>query len=204
MTGIDLDGDQVPDTFLLRGYADDLDADYRSSWAVGAGGSWLYGKTRLHLSGEWYNSVQGEILASEPLSPGQGQDDIVLDLDQVLDDVFNAGVGVEQEISANTSLYSSFSVDQSPVAATQDPLLSTASWDLYHLSVGAATRFLGSRVTGGVGYSFGRADKPDLFGRFSPGGTPVDPGDFEMNYSRFTFLVGFELSGSKRAAPADN
>ena len=203
LTGVDLDGDGTPDPYLLSGYEDDLDADYSSSWAIGAGGSWRHGKARLHLSAEWYNSVESDVLTSDPLSPGQGLPEIVLELDENLDDVVNVGAGVEYELRARTSLYGSFSLDQSALAEPHDPAFALARWDLYHLTVGAAARFLGSRITGGVGYAFGSADQESLFGAFDPDASPLDPGIIEMSYRRFTFLIGFELGDTKAPAPAE-
>jgi hypothetical protein len=201
LTGVDLDGDQVPDNYLTRGFEDDVDADYRSSWAVGAGGVWRHAKTRLHVSAEWFNGVEDEILTSEPLSPGPGLDDIVLELDQTLDDVIAFGVGVEHELSAQTSLYGAFTSDPSALADSHDPRSAVAIWDLYHLTVGVATKMMGSRITGGLGYSWGSSEQEDLF---SDVGNPqaLDPAGFELSYRRFTFLVGFEL-GSKATSPAE-
>ena len=203
LTGVDLDGDGTPDPYLLSAYEDDIDADYSSSWAIGAGGSWRAGKTRLHLSAEWYNSVEKDVLTSEPISPGQGLPEMVLELDENLDDVINVGTGIEYELQEKTSLYGAFSFDQSALGEPHDAAFALARWDLYHLTVGAAARFLGSRITGGIGYTFGSADQDRLFGQLDPDTAPLEPENIEMSYRQFTFLIGFELGDTGTPAPAE-
>lgn len=193
VTGIDLDGDLDPDNYLARGYDDDLDADYSSAWAIGAGGSWLYQGTRLHLSAEWYRGVSSEVLHTDPFSPGQGLADIVLDLDAEFDDVLNVGVGLEQQITPHTSLYGAFSFDPSALATPYDSRFAVAQWDLYHLTVGAATRIHGSRVTAGLGYTWGGTDEYDLYRRFYPQSPTLAPVESDLRYSRLTLLIGFEI-----------
>ena len=196
---VDLDGDQTPDNYLARGY-DEPDSDYYSSWAIGAGGSYLFRATRLHLTAEWYKGSNTTVLRSDTFSPGEGLGDIQLELDANLDDVFNIGAGIEQPVSEMTSLFAGFTLDQSALAKPYDSRFASAQWDLYHLTVGAATRMRGSRITGGIGYTWGGTDEYDLFDDFFPNNDNIAPVESDLRYSRIMLLVGFEIGGS-RATP---
>ena len=58
LAGTDANGDGRPDApFLATETAEGLGADYRSSWAVGAGASRSFGRTRLYVSTEWFAPV---------------------------------------------------------------------------------------------------------------------------------------------------
>ena len=56
--GADEDGNGVPDPPLLASQnEDDLNATYKSSWAVGGGFAWYRGATRWHTTAEWFAPV---------------------------------------------------------------------------------------------------------------------------------------------------
>ena len=58
LAGVDADQDGAPDPpTLAAGEAEDLDAYYKSSWAVGAGASRAFGPTRVYASAEWFAPV---------------------------------------------------------------------------------------------------------------------------------------------------
>ncbi len=204
LTGVDVNGDQVPDELLVTAYQDKLDADYRSSWAVGIGGSWRRNNTRFHASTEWFSSVHGTALKGPPVSASPDLDDIVQEMDQALDSVFNVGVGVEHEFNPRTSIYGAFALDQSPLADETDPRYATSSWDLYHLTFGGQVRAFGNRITGGIAYAWGGDEQKNVLPPVVPDRPPlVDLGEIRFDYSRLTFMIGFELGTDGQSAPRD-
>jgi hypothetical protein len=195
---IDLNGDLTPDNYLARGY-EKPGSDYYSSWAIGAGGSYLIRPaTRLHVSAEWYNGSNTTVIRSSSFSPGQGLPDITMELQANLDDVINIGAGIEHALSDRTSLYGALSLDQSALAKPYDSRFASAQWDLYHLTFGGATQLGASRVTGGIGYTWGGSDDYDLFDDFFPDNPAIAPVESDLHYSRLTLLMGFEIGGASK------
>lgn len=196
LLGVDANGDGFPDPpFLETTTQDGLAAEYRSSWAVGAGASWQRGGTRLHLSAEWFAPVGRFTVLSLP--PDESGSTSGVELTQQLASVFNAGVGVQHDFGSDMALYGAFRTDFS--ASVGDPTVNAAvsDWDLYHLSAGFAFRIGDSRFTLGATGSFG--------GHTRPLATPIPPEDLpgagldapvEIRYRRLVFLLGFLLGGS--------
>ncbi len=196
LIGLDSDGTGVPNPpILVSQNAEDLDAQYKSSWAVGGGVSWYRGATRWHSSVEWFAPVDRFDVIKLPTSEDNPRQ---IMLSQELKSVVNFGLGVEHDFGNDRSVYGAGFTDFS--AAVGDPDVNTAvsNWNLYHLTTGVKFRFAGNRFTLGATYSFGSKDRP------LP--TPIPPEDapelgldstLGVSYRRVVVLLGF-LFGDAR------
>ena len=195
LIGLDSDGTGVPNPpILVSQNAEDLNAQYKSSWAVGGGVAWYRGATRWHTSAEWFAPVDRFTVIGLPAEDNPRQ----IQLTQQLESVFNFGLGVEHDFGDERAVYGAVFTDFS--ASTGDPEVNTAvsNWNLYHLSTGIKFRFAGNRFTLGATYSFGSKDRP------LP--TPIPPDDapelgldstLSVSYKRVVVLLGF-LFGDAR------
>lgn len=189
-TGVDANGDGRPDPPVLQtATAEDLDSDYRSSWAIGAGASYLRGNTRFFSSLEWYAPV-GRFTVIEV----EGAPEAAGRLSQELGSVFNGGLGVEHVVNEDVSVYGAFHTDFSASVGGAQANVAVSDWDLYHLSGGFSFRIKDNRFTVGALWAFGSKrrslDRP-LPPALVPGAA-IDAA-VDIDYSRVTFLLGFEF-----------
>ncbi|MEJ2196717.1 MAG: hypothetical protein P8X73_17930, partial [Ignavibacteriaceae bacterium] len=80
-----LNGADANNNVFDSNFQDDVASDYKSSWAVGAGGGYRFGNFKVHFSTEWYNAVDlFTVLNTEPyISQGSGDtltNDLTLEL----------------------------------------------------------------------------------------------------------------------------
>jgi hypothetical protein len=188
VSGVDADQDGVPDPpSLSTETAEDLDSEYRSSWAVGAGASRAFGATRVFASAEWFAPVDRFTVIALPAGSAEAGR-----VTQELGQVLNAGVGVEHMVSDDVSLYGAFHTDFSASVGSAQSNVAVSDWDLYHLSGGVSFRIHDNRFTLGASWATGGKTRP-LDSTISPEDVP-DVGlgsDVEIGYSKVTFLIGF-------------
>jgi hypothetical protein len=195
LVGVDADGNGIPDPpVLVSQTKEGLDAQYKSSWAIGGGLAWYRGATRWHASAEWFAPVDRFTVLDLPSADPERQ----IKLTQQLQSVINVGLGVEHEFGNELAVYGAGFTDFS--ASVGDPAVNIAvsDWNLYHLSSGVKFRFAGSRFTLGATYSFGGKQRPlplpippeDL------PGTGLEQ-DLDISYRRVVVLLGF-LFGDAR------
>jgi hypothetical protein len=191
-SGVDANGDGRADTLVAASSEEGLDVDYKSSWAVAAGGAWLRGSTRVHFAAEWYAPISSftvldpAAFASSPAGPSYDPQ-----LLQQLESVVNAGLGVEHEFSRDLSVYGAFHTDQSAAPPDRRLSVGASDWDLYHLTAGTAFRMANMRFTLGAAYVFGGRTET-LFQQL-PANLPSvsETPAVRVRYSRLTFLLGF-------------
>jgi len=196
LIGVDSDGNGIPDPpVLVAQEAEDLTAEYKSSWAVGGGVSWDRGATQWHSSFEWFAPVDRFDVIGLPQSEDNPRQ---IRLSQELESVFNVGLGFEHDFGNDLVLYGAGFTDFS--AAVGDPEVNTSlsNWNLYHLSTGMKFRFAGNRFTLGATFSFGSEDRPVP--------TPIPPREvpgvganpsLKVEYRRVVVLLGFLFGDSQ-------
>ena len=189
-SGLDANGDGKADPPTLSAdSAEDLAADYRSSWAMGAGGSKAFGNTRIFLSAEWFAPVSLFTVVALPEGSANPQH-----LTQALRSVFNGGVAFEHIRNESISLYGAFHTDFTASVGRPEESVALSDLNLYHLSGGASFKIQGNRFTLGALYARGGKTRP-LALPFPVGGSSalgLDR-DVDIHYSKITLLLGFEF-----------
>ena len=188
IAGVDVNGDGRPDPpILATDEQEDLDSEYHSPWAVGVGASRHFGRTRVYASAEWYGAVDRfEVLAVAADTPG------AVRLGQELRSVLNAGLGFEQSLSDDVSVYGAFHTDFSASVGSASENVSVSDWNLYHWSGGLSFRFKDNRFTLGASWARGSKSRPV--------DSPIPPAELpglglernvDIRYSKITILLGF-------------
>jgi hypothetical protein len=196
--GLDLDGDNQPDSKLAADTQNDLTPDYRSPVSIAAGGSYRWGSTTVHLSAEWFNAVDKyQVLDASDLPQKFPGVSVTQRVTQELKSVLNWGVGVEHMFSKKYTVYGSLVVDRSAAVPGTSTKNTISTWDIYHFSTGAAFRIAGLDLTTGIQYARG---SDNVILRFIPGSgsgidIPIgDQTDTKVTYQRVLFIVGFAFS----------
>lgn len=195
LVGVDSDGSGVPNPPVLASItAEDLDAYYKSSWAIGGGLAWYRGATRWHASAEWFAPVDRftviDLPTQDPARP--------IEFSQQLKGLVNVGLGVEHDFQNELAVYGAAHTDFSASSGSPEVNVAVSNWNLYHLSSGVKFRFAGSRFTLGATYSFGQKERP-LPSTIPPEGLPDADlgGELDVSYRRIVVLLGF-LFGDAR------
>jgi hypothetical protein len=188
LAGVDADQDGTPDApALVSESNDELDTDYRSSWAVGAGASRSYGDTRLYASAEWFAPV-GRFDVIQLPEGATGASRLTQELGQVL----NAGLGFQHAFSPDVSVYGAFHTDFSAALGSARANVAVSDWDIYHLSGGVSFRIHQNSFT--VGASWARGGKQRPLDTAVPPETVPGAGlerTVDIHYQKLTFLLGF-------------
>ena len=188
ISGIDADGDgRIDPPELSTGTRDDLDSDFKSSWAIGAGVSRRVGGTRLYASAEWYAPVaRFDVIELPEGAPGAST------LTQELKSVLNGGIGFEHVLSSDMSFYGAFHTDYSASEGSARSNVAISDWNLYHVSGGVSFRISQNRFTLGAAWATGGKDRA-LDTAIPPENVPGAGLDavVDISYSKLTFLLGF-------------
>jgi hypothetical protein len=190
---------------LANGLDEDLDAHYRSSWAVAGGASWRRRSLQIHASTEFFAPVDRFTVLSGLEDPSLGTP---LTLSQELHSVLNAGIGAEYwlgGVSANlgpksggTALYGAFATDKSASPDVVRGEAASTNQDWYHLTAGTAFGVGSSRFSLGIDYAFGSKDREIAFGAVPPGVPVIGEGRrVNVRSTRWVFVLGY-LFGPRR------
>jgi hypothetical protein len=178
---VDQDGSEV--TEIATDFQEDLSADYDSPFSIALGGARSFGRSRIHLSAEWFGGVgEKNVLEPEPFASQSSGEIIRYDTRYELDSVLNAAVGIEHRFESDLQVYGAFSTDFSAGPSGSRSNSTIASWDIYHLSAGSTLAVAGQEVTLGLIYSFGSSD----IGENELGLNP----NLGVSYRRLTFVIG--------------
>lgn len=176
-------------------YQEEVKSEFNSSWAVGIGGAYKLGRTKIHLSAEWYDAINKfYVLDTEPYVSQSSGETLTNDLTHEAKSVINFGFGMDY--FASDSLIFSLSVTSDLSAYVENTTTNLApysAWDLIHIAGGSTFNFFKSEVTVGVVYSFGSQtiqNKIDI--------TPDEDESSiirqsEFKYSQIKVLLGFQL-----------
>jgi hypothetical protein len=145
------------------------------------------GRTRFYASAEWYAPVaRFQVITLPEGAPGASS------LTQELRGVLNGGVGFEQVLSDDISVYGAFHTDFSASSGSVRENVAVSDWDLYHVSGGVSFRFRDNRFTLGASWATGSKKRPFD----SPIPPEQVPGSglersVSISYSKITLLLGF-------------
>ena len=196
LNGIDTDGDSTNNNEFDSNFQDEIDSEYKSSWAVGIGGGYKIGKFKFHVSAEWYDALEKFfVLDTEPfVSQGSGET-LTNDLIHELKSVTNYGIGIDFFSSESLIISGSFVTDFSARIPGTESNLTVSTWNIYHLSGGTTFRLGNSEFTVGLEYAFGSREIDQQIDITNPGND--ENADIvkqsEVTIRRIKLLVGFEL-----------
>ncbi len=181
--GQDVDQDGSALTEIATDFQDDLSADYRSPLSIAFGGARTFGRSRVHLSAEWFGDVEDKnILEPEPFVSQSSGETIGYATRYGSDSVLNAAIGLEHRFDGDLQIYGGFSTDFSAANSRSGTNSAVASWDIYHLSAGSTLAVAGQELTLGLVYSYGSS----AVGENELGLSP----DLGISYRRLTFVIG--------------
>jgi hypothetical protein len=155
-SGLDANGDGVPDQLFVADYQEKLSSLYYSSWAVGVGASYQLDKFRFDVSAEWYaavsrfNVLEPAVFAAQSTGM-QHQNTLSAALQSVLD----FGGGVEYVSGEHTSWYASIITDNSGMNAGAGTNFAISSIDYISVTGGGIFSIGRTKITAGLGYTFG-------------------------------------------------
>jgi len=196
LNGIDTDGDSTNNNEFDSNFQDEIDSEYKSSWAVGIGGGYRIGKFKFHVSAEWYDALENFfVLDTEPfVSQGSGET-LTNDLIHELKSVTNYGFGIDFFSSESLIISGSFVTDFSARIPGTESNLTVSTWDIYHLSGGTTFKLGKSEFTVGLEFAFGSEDIDQRID-ITNLGNDEDPDivkQSEVTMQRIKLLVGFVL-----------
>jgi hypothetical protein len=177
----------VEQGLLVADFQENLDSEFKNSISVGFGASYEFGKSRLHLSLEWFNKVpEYAIMNPDPFVGQSTGDTLQNDLTIEIKSVLNYGLGYELEISEKVLVIGSFFVDKNANKSFSLFDLFDVDMTIYHLSTGANI-FIGKvLLTAGLEFAYS-----------SDGFQTVDSFANTVNHQRIEDLTS-ELSGTLR------
>jgi hypothetical protein len=159
--GFDIDGDGAAEPLLAADYQDELSSTYRSSWAIGAGVAYTFGRFKLNFSTEWYNSIPAyAVLDPESFVVQTTGETVKNALTVEYDAVLNYGFGVEFVATETIDFFLSYVTDFSAEPPGTKTNLSVSNWDLRHITGGGVFSFGRADVTFGLGYASGSSNIP--------------------------------------------
>jgi len=196
-SGYDRDGDGIADPpFATANYQEKLDASWKSPLSLALGATWKPGRTGYHATVEWFNAVsRRSAIEPEPFTDQSTGETVDITIAYAAKRVFNFGVGVEHDFTEDFSLYGAFRSDYTSNPGDGSDGLALSSWNLWHVSTGAAFRFLNLEFNTGLQLSWGAHDEARIV-NFNPdqGETVTgEVGTYRMTYRRIKVLVGFNL-----------
>jgi hypothetical protein len=196
LNGVDSNSDGMNDNEFDSNFQDEVPSNFKSSWAIGAGGGYKIGKFKIHVSAEWYDAVElFSVLDTEPyISRGSG-DTLTNDLTHELKSVTNYGIGLDFFSSENLIFSGSFVTDFSARIPGTSTRLAVSTWNFYHISGGATFKLGKSDITLGLEYAFGSNTITQPIDLTDPNAED-DPDllkESKVTSTRIKFLIGFVL-----------
>jgi hypothetical protein len=158
-SGVDVDGDDLPDEFLVSDYQEGIPSTYRSSFAIGLGIYYRLSDFKIHLSSEYYSKVsQFEVLKSNKFQSQTGNFLLTNDLTHALKPIYNFGLGLEYFISKRITTFGAFVTDFSALDEGVRSNHSVSVWDFYHVTGGASLTFEKMEITFGLSLALAGED----------------------------------------------
>jgi hypothetical protein len=196
-TAQDVDGDGTLETELTSDYQEDLSAEYRSPLSVGVGTAYSFNHSTINVSVEWFDAVeQFEVMEPNPIVSQSSGEITSVTITHAADNVINYGIGLEHSFGEDLAGYASYSTDFSTHQPGDGANLAFTIWDIYHITWGISTKIGKSRLTLGLGYSFGskEASRPVDFSNASEANMLVGTeSQGEFKYRGYRLIFGLSL-----------
>ncbi|MGB5846992.1 MAG: hypothetical protein WBH40_00815 [Ignavibacteriaceae bacterium] len=196
LSGVDTSGDGINDNQFQSNFQDEVNSQYKSSWAVGVGGGYRLGKFKFHASAEWYDKVDKFFVLDTEEYTAQGSGEILTnDLTHEYKSITNYGFGIDFFSNPDLIFSASFVTDFSARVPDTETNHSVSTWNIYHISGGTTFKVGRSDLTLGLEYAFGSKNIQRNIDLTDPGNTknPDIESDAKVISSRFKILIGFVL-----------
>jgi hypothetical protein len=201
VVNLDLNGDDIRDSYLASNYQEGLSSTYRSPASIAIGTSYGYRTMTFHFSAEYfgrtdtYNILETEIFHSQTTG-----NTFTADVTGGMNEVFNFGIGLDHKFSEKFSIYGGLTTDRS--GWRSDVNTTFTSWDLYHVTLGSAFKVFEIDWTIGMGFSWG-GDDLDLrldFLEDDGAGSVIGPDGITgtADYTKFKMILGFAFPTSEK------
>jgi hypothetical protein len=189
----DIDADGTGDSRAEMNYGEGLDTEWRSPLSIALGGSHKFKRLTGHVSVEYFEAVDPYTVVDSPVGAGgPGVTSIEVRYENAATDVFNWGLGIEQDFGDANSFYVSFITDQTSYQTVDARRLVVSTWDIYHLGGGVALSIKDVDLTLGGGFAWGR-NQAVTDANPGIGVLPATVIPAEIDYTRMKFIVGFAL-----------
>jgi hypothetical protein len=189
----DVDADSTGDSRANMNYGEGLDTEYRSPFSIALGASHKFKRLTGHISVEYFEALDEYTVVDSPAGVGgPGVTSVEVRYDHAATDVFNWGVGIEQDFGDQNSFYVSFITDQSSYQTVAARRVVVSTWDIHHLNGGVALSIKDIDFTLGGGFAWGQ-NQAVADTRTGVGVLPATVVPAEIGYSRLKFIVGFAL-----------
>jgi long-subunit fatty acid transport protein len=203
-TGLDTNGDGELNKIYASNFQDNIDAEFRSPWAIGLGAGIRLGKATIHLSAEWYDKVtKYTLLDPEPFI--RQSDSILIDVKVIDDfkDVLNYGVGLDLQLKDNLSVYASVASDYTAAKSNAIGFLETedvtnnaaTNINFIHFSGGGSFIVKKIELIMGLGYAYGNQSIPRPVNLPDGDDDPIfdESATSTLRLNRWKFIFGFSI-----------
>ena len=176
-------------------YQENIKSKFNSSWTAGLGGAYNFGNIKLHLSTEWYDTINKfNVLDTEPYISQSSGFLLNNDLTHEAKSVINYGFGLDYFLTDSLIFSFSITTDFSAyVENTFTNLAAYSAWDLIHIAGGSTFQIWKSEVTLGLVYSFGSQTLENKIDITQGSDDNSVARQSEFQYSQIKVLLGFEL-----------
>lgn len=203
----DTEGLAENENTYANSYQSDIDVSTKTPLSIGAGITYNVGKNKVHLSAEYYGKVDNYTLFSADDHAVQSNPDSIISFRVVdkLNDVINAGIGVEWYLNEKLSAFGSFSTDFSAAASnittftenSVEAFNTSIKADYYHFGAGFVLDLRRVDVTLGATYTGAKEEFPrpiSFPGEVGDQSEIYDPEDMaELKWSRWRFVFSFSV-----------
>jgi hypothetical protein len=191
-----MDSASMRDPVFLAACRDKLRASYQSPFSIGLGAAYGFGRSRVHVSAEYFGKNRQFTILDGGAFVGQSTGDTVaLVLTEQQDDVLNFGVGITHRLSATLTGYASFRTDLSSADRDNTEASVSTPLNLYHVTVGTAVKIPVADVTLGLGYGWGGATIPVFLRQSIDNDVMLEqlPENLKTSFRSLRFIIAFSI-----------
>jgi hypothetical protein len=190
---IDIDDDGTPDNSFETNFQEDVTANYKSPWSVGVGAGYFLEHTQLHFAVEYFAAVDiYDVLELQNFTSQTTGDTVERSIQQKRESVVNFALGVQQDLGERYAGFVSLNTDNSAFSPESD--ISVTGIDIRHATAGVSANIGRTRWMVGGSYAWGSQQTTQAIDLNPDPGGNIDAGNpVDLEYSRFTLMIGFRV-----------
>ena len=198
ISGQDIQNNTTENNYMDSYYLQDAKSYYPTSWTMGAGMSYFFNNTKLHISVEWFAPIETfkhlDLPPYRDKTSGKMQEVNIL---QEYKSVINFGFGWQHIFNKNFSLFGGATTDFTATPSGTISSVSVSNWDIYHLSVGTVFSYKQLKLNTGLNYAFGSESAKQIINFNSASLENFLQGEksfSNINYKNLKLVIGFSLN----------